>query len=152
MKKTIRLTESDLHRVIRESVKRVLSEAENVIPMMLKVKEEAEEALSRCINNMKRRGGYCLHPSLKIGRDEDGYAMVIVSVPKNEDCFYGHHPDKNVLEAFEAFNEDMKNNGFIMDTFHYWEYRGRGVSDDTLDFLTSIWGKHSDRMTQQGQL
>ena len=35
MKKTIRLTESDLHRVIKESVKRILRENANINDVIL---------------------------------------------------------------------------------------------------------------------
>ena len=41
MKKRIRLSESDLHRIIKESVKRILKESEDFIPMGYKMVSNA---------------------------------------------------------------------------------------------------------------
>ena len=70
MKKIIRLTESDLHRIVKESVKRVLREDNS---MELRV---AEKIFDDIQNN---------NPELLQGDPEDliGYVMATHQVPRN---------------------------------------------------------------------
>ena len=140
MRKTIKLNESELKRMIAESVKRILLRESDT--RILDIKKEAENSLGQCMQMYNEVNSYNFHPQLKMERSEDGHMVIAVHLPQEE--IKAIQYDQKIYDDFRKLAKYMNRCGFTLligplfgDVL--WEYGHN--SEEMLD----MWKKHEDR-------
>jgi hypothetical protein len=130
-KKLIRLTESDLHRIVKESVNRILEAKDR------RILDEFEEAKARLkavkmMYQSHHKDGYPFNPTIEMGRDEDNYPSIMITLSRDDNYAIGR--DENVYNDYIEFAKQMKKAGFTLlvgpllgDV--YWQYYSDAMND-----------------------
>lgn len=134
-KKLIRLTESDLHRIVKESVNRVLTETQEWFSAGNKHHQKAFFKIQQIINTIPSKRPFFFDGNNDIQEyDEYRYVcrakiMVMVS--------YGKEADDNMLSRCEDFFENELDNLGIKHDFYFkgWEKNDES-EDNPLDVIS----------------
>lgn len=144
MKKTIHLKESELKRMIAESVKRlILKEGDTRI---MKLKREADESLAKCLQIYNNTKGYNFSPQVKIERDSNGFAIIAVHLPQEQ--IKAIQYDQKIYDDFRKLAKYMNRCGFTLTVGPLmgdvlWEY----AYDN--DNMQDMWNKHMERFNKK---
>lgn len=133
-KNRIRLTESQLHRVIKESVKRILREQKDTT--FIDVKHDAEAKFNKVMGYMKQIG--CpFDVKFTCGRNEDGYPHIGAEMDPRQ-----IKSDHDLDYYWKALATLMKQNNFVLDVgpmmgWCEWSYNDKR--------MYPMYAKHDER-------